>query len=392
VAASAAVARTQAGWSWRLSRSQLLLPLLVAALSQLDVWPSGHANLGHVVGPRPLLASVYVATSLALLWRRRAPLAVLAFITFVDLAYYLIYGAPEGLGSVLPTLIAWYAVGRYLPTRQLLPGAALVVLGIASHELTDPAFRLDGLDVVLWAVVAGGWPIGYAFARRAREVRELANSQEEAARMAVTEERARIARELHDVVGHGISVAVLQLVAALGLLENGATEPARARVLNAERSAREALAEMRRLLGLLDGDEVVAALSPQPGLKQLDKLIDDTRSAGATLNVALEGEPVALPAGLDLAAFRIVQEALTNVLKHASPPSADVTLVHRPDRLDIEVRDHGRNPTTAGRPDGTGRGVAGMRERARIYDGGLHAGPCEDGGYLVRAWLPVAPQ
>ena len=350
VAASAALARVRASRPWPLSRSQLLSPLLLAAWTQLDVWPSGRANLGHVVGPRPLLASLYLATSLALVWRRRAALTVLAFITFADIAYYLAYGAPEGLGSILPALVAWYAVGRYRPARQFLPGSALVALGITAHELTDPVFRFSGLDVVVWAVVAAGWPVGYAFAQRAREARELVNSREETARMAVTEERARIARELHDVVGHGISVAVLQMVAALGLLENGDTEPARVRVLNAERSAREALAEMRRLLGLLDSG-ADAVLTPRPGLNQLDKLIADTRSAGATLNVAFEGEPVALPAGLDLAAFRIVQEALTNVLKHASPPSADVTLAYRTDRLDIEVRDHGGTAMTDERSD-----------------------------------------
>jgi signal transduction histidine kinase len=364
-----------------------VLPLLVAASTQLDVWPSP-LNLGHVEGPRPILASLYAVTSLALVWRRRAALSVLAFVTLADVAYYLAYGAPEGLGSVIPALVAWYAVGRYGPARQFVPGTALVVVGIAAHELRDPAFRFGGLEVVLWAVVAAGWPVGYAFAQRAREARELVDSREEMARRAVSEERARIARELHDVVGHGISVAVLQMVAAVSLLENGATEPARVRLLNAERSAREALAVMRRLLGLMDSSPD-AALAPQPGLNQLDKLIEDTRSAGATLHVAFEGEPVALPAGLDLAAFRIVQEALTNVLKHASPPSADVRLVYRTDRLDIEVRDHGGPGSTDGISEGGGRGLAGMRERARIYDGGLHAGRCEDGGYLVQAWLPV---
>jgi signal transduction histidine kinase len=204
----------------------------------------------------------------------------------------------------------------------------------------------------------------------------------------VTEERTRIARELHDVVGHGISVAVLQLVAALGLLDNGDLDPARARVLNAERSAREALAEMRRLLGLLDG-EADPTLAPQPGLKQLDRLVADIRAAGATVNLSVRGGPVELPAGLDLAAFRILQEALTNVLKHAAPPCADVVVAYREDGVGLEVRDRGAEAVAAA---GDGRGLAGMRERARLYGGELHAGPCRGGGYAVRAWLPVEPR
>lgn len=389
VAATAAVARAPVGRSWTLSRSALLWPLLVAAWTQLDVWPSGRVNLGHVVGPRPVLAALYLATSLVLVWRRRAPLAVLAFITLADVGYYLGYGAPQGLGTVLPALVASYAVGRYLPARAGAPAAALILLGTAAHELTDPIFRFDGLEVVLWLVVAAGWPIGHAFGRRAREAHRLAESGHEAARVAVIEERARIARELHDVVGHGISVAVLQLVAALGLLDKGELGPARARVGNAERSAREALAEMRRLLGLLDTDtDSEGALAPQPGLKQLDRLVADTESAGAAINLRVKGDRSELPAGLDLAAFRILQEALTNVLKHASPPSADVTVTYAADSLDLEVRDHGGGPAPGAPAHEGGRGLAGMRERARLYDGEFESGPCPD-GYRVRARLPL---
>lgn len=385
VTASAADARARVVWGRPLGRSALVGPLLLAAWTQLDVWPSGAANLGHVVGPRPVLAALYVLTSLALVWRRRAPLAVLAFITAADVAYYLRYGAPEGLGSFIPALVAGYAVGRYLPARAAIPAAGLLSLGIGAHELADPLFSFNGLDVVLWAVIAAGWPVGYAFARRSREARALVESREETALLAVAEERNRIARELHDVVGHGISVVVLQLVAALGLLDNGATGAARRRVLNAERSAREALAEMRRLLGLLDSD---TALAPQPGLAQLDRLLDDTRSAGATVNLTVRGDPVELSAGLDLAAFRILQEALTNVLKHASPPAADVVVTYRADCLGIEVHNHGILSTSAP-ANGAGRGLAGMRERVRLYDGELYAGPGGEDDYVVRVWLPV---
>lgn len=375
-----------------LSRSELAWPLLLAALTQVDVWPPGRLNLGHVVGPRPVLALLYAATSLALVWRRRAPLAVLAFVVSADAAYYLAYGAPEGLGTVLPTLAALYAVGRYAPPASVYAAAPVAFLSVALHELTDPVFSLNGLDVILWAVVAAAWPVGYAFARRSREAQALARRAEEAtagrdaaARAAVSEERARIARELHDVVGHGISVAVLQLVAAAGMLDKGEVAPAQARLLNAEHSARDALAEMRRLLGLLDrGAE--ASLSPQPGLSQLDRIIGDTRAAGATINLCVQGAPADLTTGLDLAAFRILQESLTNVLKHAQPPRADVLIAYAPDQLTLQVRDHGTRPP---QPAPDGRGLAGMRERARLYGGTLHAGPRADGGYTVCARLPI---
>ena len=362
--------------------------MVVAAGTQVDVWPAGPANLGHVVGPQPVLAALYVVTSLALVWRRRAALTVLAFVTVADVAYYLVYGAPEGLGSALPTTVAWYCVGRYLSVRSVVPGALLVALGLFAHELRDPIFSLTGTEVVLWLVVGGSWAVGHAFRRRATEAQELADTREEAARRAVAEERNRIARELHDVVGHGISVAVLQLVGAVGLLDDGQSQVARERVLNAERSARDALAEMRRLLGMLD-DDSRPTLTPQPGLGQLQRLLDDTTSAGATLSVSIHGEPVSLPPGLDLAAFRILQEALTNVLKHATPPSADVAITYGTDSLALRVHDHADATAygTGGARDG--RGIAGMRERVRLYDGELLVGPAEGGGYLVSARFPV---
>jgi signal transduction histidine kinase len=335
-----------------------------------------------------VLATLYAATSLALMWRRRAPLTVLAFITGADLAYYLAYGAPEGLGSLLPALVAWYAVGRHLPVRSGVPGGMLVLLGLVGHELTDPIFGLNGLELLLWLVVAGAWVVGQAFQRRAREADQLVESREETARLAVAEERTRIARELHDVVGHGLSVAVLQLVAAAGFLDQAQPDAARDRIGTAERSAREALAEMRRLLDLLDED-TRASLTPQPGLEQVHRLLDDTRAAGATLDLAVRGERVVLPAGLDLAAYRVLQEALTNVLKHADPPAADVVITYGRDSLDLEVRDHGNGPSRRAAVAGGGRGLAGMRERVRLYDGDLQVGPAGDGGYVVHARFPV---
>ena len=367
-----------------LPRLGLVLPVTLAGLVQVDIW-GGQLALGHMVGPRPVIGLLYAVTSLSLIGCRRAPLAVLAFIVTADSAVYLVFGAPEGLGSFLPILIAFYAVGRYSEPGNVVFAAPLVFAGIAIHELTDPVFSFGGSDAVFYAVLATGWPLGYAFRRRALESEALVEAREQTARAAVTAERARIARELHDVVGHGLSVIVLQLVAALSLLDDAEQDPVRDRLLSVERSARDALAEMRRLLDLVD-DGASAGLAPQPGLAQLDRLVEDTRAAGAEIEVAVRGEPVDLPAGVDLAAFRIVQESLTNVLKHARPAKAVVSVDYSTEAVTVEVIDRGANPVAA---TTSGRGLAGMRERVALYGGDLELAARAEGGFLVRARLPL---
>jgi len=373
--------------------AEVVLPVLLAVWVQFDVWFSGPPlAYGNMVGPRPVVAVLYALTSLALIWRRRAPLAVLSVIAAADAAFYLVYGAPEGLGSFLPLLFAYYAVGRYAPTRSVMVAAPLTAAVMAVHEATDPEFALGGANAFFWLVLATGWPLGYAFKRHdveaealAGRARRLTAEREQLARMAVEEERGRIARELHDVVGHGLSVIVLQLVAAGTLIENGDTPGARARLATTERSARDALAEMRRLLDLIDDGEA-PSLAAQPGLGQVERLVSDTRAAGAELDLRITGAPLDLPAGIDLAAFRILQEALTNVLKHARPPRAHVRVAYEPDAVVVEVRDEGRDGH--GSSPG-GRGLPGMRERVALYDGRLELGPQPGGGYLVWARLPV---
>ncbi len=393
------------GYGWRVSddaaalparrfawpRRELLLPGLLAAVAQPDVWAGPPLGLGHVVGPRPVIAALYVATSLALVWRARAPLAVLALILSAETAEYLAFGAPEGLGAFLPPLVAFYAVGRYAPAASLAVAGPLVILGTSVHELKDPVFQLSGSEVFFWVVLAAAWPLGQAFQRRAAEAarldtraRRLVLQREQAAQAAIDAERARIARELHDIVGHGLSVVVLQLVAALGLAEKTGQQALYERLLGTERSARQTLAEMRRLLGLLDEGE---APEGPAGLGQLDRLLADTRAAGAEIEFAVSGEPVELPSGPDLALFRIVQEALTNVLKHAHPPNTRVHLRYGLASVTVEVTDQGRG--AAGGPSPSGRGLAGIRERVALYGGELDLGPQPHGGFLVRACLPL---
>ena len=365
-------------------RRALLLPVVLAGLVQVDIW-GGPLALGHMVGPRPVISLLYAVTSLSLIWCRRAPLAVLAFIVTADSAVYLVFGAPEGLGSFLPVLFAFSAVGRYSEPGNVVFAAPLTFVSIAIHELTDPVFSFGGSDAVFYAVLATGWPLGYAFRRRATERQELVEAQVQMARAAVTAERARIARELHDVVGHGLSVIVLQLVAALSLLGDAEQNPLGARLLSVERSARDALAEMRRLLDLVEGG-ASASLTPQPGLAQLDDLVEDTRAAGAEIELAVHGVPTDLPAGVDLAAFRILQESLTNVPKHASPPKASVSVDYRAEAVIVKVIDQGASPAKV---NAGGRGLAGMRERVALYGGDLDVGTRPEGGFLVSARIPL---
>lgn len=368
-----------------------LLPVVVALWMQVDVWGSAPFAFGHMVGPRAVVGLLYAGTSLALAWRRIAPLAVLTFVVTADSAEYLAFGAPEALGAVLPLFIAFYAVGRYAHAGTVALAAPLVLLGMAVHDLRDPTFELSGSNAFYWLVLSGGWPLGVAFRRLAAEsdalaahARELAEDGERMARAAAAAERARIARELHDVVGHGLSIIVLQLVAALETLEKGNAASVKERLLSTERSARDALAEMRRLLDLLDDGEDTS-LAPQPGLGDLDRLLADTRAAGAEIQLRMTGSSE-LPAGLGLAAFRILQESLTNVLKHARPPCAEVVVDVGPDAVELDVHDDGNRP---GDGNPAGRGLAGMRERAALYGGDLMVGPDPSGGYRVHARLPV---
>ncbi len=383
-----------AGTQYRHRMNELVLPLprraaslpsfdvalaaLVAGLSLMDVWaPLSFVTREH---HRPLLSVVFVGMSLALVWRRRVPLVVLAFVFTSGSLLYLAGGAPEALGTFLPPLAAIYAVGRYAEPRALVLAAPVALLGTAIHEVKDPNFTLSGPAIFFWVLLAAAWPVGHAFRRRALAVEQLQRVRQ----ADVAAERARIARELHDVVGHGISIVVLQLVAALGTLENGEHHATRERLVATERSARDTLAEMRRLLELLD--ENAASLAPQPGLSDLEGLISETRGVDVELDLEVTGDPVELPAGLELAAYRVVQEALTNVIKHARPCRAHVRVTYGGSLLTVQVHDTGLAAPTVG---GGGRGIAGMRERVALYGGVLEVGPHAGGGFRVSARFPV---
>jgi signal transduction histidine kinase len=367
------------------------LAIVLALLIQQDLWLL--PDLGHRVGPRGLVALCYAASSLALAWRRRAPVVVLGAVWTVSSVQALAFGAAESLGIFLPPLIALYSVGRHAPTRAGAVALPVSAVGTAIHEWRDPVFSFAaGPTYFFWAILGLAWPLGQALRRRALAIGtlseravELERARDEQTRAAIVAERARIARELHDVVGHGLTVVVLQLEAALGLLDGGDPAGVRDRLVGVQRSARLALAEMRRLVGLIDADEA-SLLAPQPGLADLDRLIADTRAAGVQLEAATCGTPTELSPGLDLAAFRVAQEALTNVARHAHPPIARLSVSYAPAELVVEVSDAG---TTRNGQHRAGRGITGMRERVALYGGELEVGPRRAGGFVVRARFPL---
>lgn len=269
----------------------------------------------------------------------------------------------------------------------LVVGGILVVIGNIPGDQTASQFTF----ITLRFVVA--WIAGYALRERseqaeAAEVRaaQAERDREVAARVAVAEERARIARELHDVVAHAVSVMVLQVGAVRHKLPDSEDRDALSRV---EGAGRTALAEMRRLLAAMrpDGDE--AALGPQPGLDGLDSLLAEVGQAGLPVALHLEGEPYPLPRGLDLSAYRIVQEGLTNALKHARASDADVIVRYRPEEVEIEVRDNGSGVVPG---DGLGHGLVGIRERVKIYGGEMSARSQPEGGFVLSTRLPVVEE
>ena len=237
------------------------------------------------------------------------------------------------------------------------------------------------------------WLAGFAVRERAVKAEAAAvratqaeRERDAAARIAVAEERARIARELHDVVAHAVSVMVLQVGAVRHKLP-GELDEDREALTGVEHAGRTALTQMRRLLAAMRDDGEEAELAPQPGLDGLESLADEVGRAGLPVRLHVEGERLPLPRGVDLSAYRIVQEGLTNALKHARASAADVTISYRPDELQLEVRDDGIGAATS---DGLGHGLVGIRERVKIYGGEMTAGTENGGGFVLRTRLPVA--
>ena len=261
---------------------------------------------------------------------------------------------------------------------------------IVVYNIPGPLPVGDYVFIPLRFVVA--WVAGYALRERAEQAEaaeeraaHAEREREAAARVAVAEERSRIARELHDIVAHAVSVMVLQVGAVRHKLSDAMAED-RDALRGVELAGRKALAEMRGLLAAMRPEGEEAELVPQPGLDGLDSLLDEIGRAGLPVELHVDGKPVPLPRGIDLSAYRIVQEGLTNALKHAHASDADVTVRYRPDELEIEVRDNGNGSATS---DGLGHGLIGVRERVKIYGGKMSAGTAIDGGFVLSTRLPL---
>ena len=341
--------------------------------------------LGDVPAATYLLLA---ASSIALLWRKRRPLIVLLATLIAGLAWDVI-GLADG--PSLAILISLYGVGRYIADNRtsLLAVAAALILVVGDDLIEGEPASAIGLSL---ALVFLGWYLG----RRIKGRREylalveeraeyLERAQAAEAQRAVDEERTRIARELHDLVAHRVSMITVQAGAAQTV---AASDPERAvRAMEAvEQAGREALDELRQVLGVLRPDGQSENLVPMHGLADIADLVADMQSAGMDVSLSNDGAPDRLPAGVDLASYRIVQEALTNVLKHAGPaPEAEVRLSANDQMLTIEVTDRGSGVSTL---PGSGHGVMGMRERAALLGGTFEAGPRPGGGFRIMVCLP----
>ena len=339
---------------------------------------------------RPLLAVVAVAMTAPLAWRRPRPLAVVA-VTMAALAVSTFaWETPDK--TVFPTIaivVAVYSVAVHCDVRGALVGLGIVVVPVfahqvgVQHELGDFVF-IAVMVACVWMAGRGVRGHGARAAQLAEHAVAVEREAEEKRLAAVAEERLRIARELHDVVAHSVSVMTVQAGAERRVLDED--DSTREVLVAIEQTGRQAMAEMRRMLGLLRAGNEDLALAPQPGMEHLDVLVDQVRAAGLPVDWRVEGNPVPLSPGIDLAAYRIVQEALTNALKHAGPTCATVTVQYGATDLQIEIADHGRGAIDAERG---GQGLIGMRERVGIYGGQIHAGNRAPHGYVVRARLPL---
>jgi signal transduction histidine kinase len=375
----------------------IAVALAVISVIQLTNVTSADQEL-YRRAPDMLAYLLILAQTIPLALRRITPVPVLAFVVagfFIDrgLDY------PSTLATV-GMAFAFHSLGSQLPRRRSLaiglPVVALLTAFTISGVAYNESVEWESVIVVLIATAGPLFLGGEVYGRRRylSELEEraalLERDREEQARRAVREERARIARELHDIVAHEMTVMTVQAAAARRMLERDTTEAADA--LSAiEEAGHDALTEMRRLLGLLRTEDQPAARAPQPGLGRLGGLVEQMEEAGLPVDVTVEGEPQPLPTGVDLNAYRIIQESLTNTLKHGGPGArATVRLVYGPGDLTVEIADDGRGAAQAlAKDEAAGHGLVGMRERMAMLDGELRAGPRMGGGYRVSARIPV---
>jgi signal transduction histidine kinase len=368
----------------------LIGALLVAAMLELILGRNSSAAPPTSLRYATPVVILLIATLFA---RRRFPFAAPASYWLIATAISFYDGELiPFMVSLFPVgLVAAFLLGNQRDARRAWAGLAIVLGGIITVVYNIPGHATAEL-VVIPVDFGISWAAGFALRDRAQKVEaaetratQAEREREAAARVAVAEERARIARELHDIVAHAVSVMVLQVGAVRHQLPDELGEQ-RGALTDVERAGRTALAEMRRLLAAMRREGEEAELLPQPGLDGIDSLLSEIGRAGLPVELHVDGEPVPLPRGIDLSAYRIVQEGLTNALKHAQASDADVTFRYGPDELEIEVRDNGQGSSTT---DGLGHGLVGVRERVKLYGGEMSAGSANGGGFVLSTRLPL---
>jgi signal transduction histidine kinase len=371
------------------TRTDTAVAFGLGVVAQIEIWTADAS-----ASERLLAAPLALVTCAALLLRRRVPVTVL----FVQLAAIAASSAAiplsgdDSLAFAGAVVIGIYSAGAYATGRSAIAGgvaAAIIPIGVIAG---DPEGATADAYPFFLLVFGSPWVAGRALRRRRlserrleRRAAEAERTREEEARRAVAEERARIARELHDVVAHAISVIVIQARGGRRALSDSIAE-SRASFDAIEKTGGDALNEMRRLLGMLRASDEELANAPQPSLAYLDDLLAKVRATGLPVELSVEGTPRELPPGVDVSAYRIVQEALTNALKHAGPSRARVVVRYTTDELGLEIVDDGAG---SGESQAGGHGMIGMRERVSVFGGELTAGPRPEGGYALHARLPL---
>jgi signal transduction histidine kinase len=354
----------------------------LAAFTLGDIFTSQH----YLTGSKWIYVPAALLMTVPLAWRRRAPLAVVAVVMGALIAQSLALGTiPSPDSELVAWLLAVYSVAAHSEQRVALLGGGIGLAGGLVWIGLDDFF----LPVVIFG---GAWLAGRLVRQRQRyaaaleERADMLEREREAnARVAAAEERVRIARELHDIVGHSVSVMVVQAGVERQLLDESHSST-REVLASIERTGKDALAEMRRLVGVLHRQGEAASLAPPPSIAHLDGLVRRMGDAGLSVRLRVEGKEAPLSPGVDLTAYRIVQEALTNTLKHAGAETADVLVRYADDALELEVVDDGESESAE---NGAGHGLDGMRERAALYGGNVQTGRLDGGGFLVRARLPL---
>jgi signal transduction histidine kinase len=378
---------------WRAHKIDLALAALFTAITQYEIWIGPVLILNEpVAGNRAVLSLVALAFTLPLAFTRALPTPSL----LVVMAMWAL-PPPPGLSLNLLALFVAMLLVVYLAAnstsgRTTVAAAAIVV---ASQVVSDVTKGNLSTDLGTWVFLALAWVLGKTVRvgqlrgdQLALKAAELERRRDAEVQVALVDERSRIARELHDVVAHSVSLMVLQAGAARQALD---WQPGRARqpLLAIEATGREAMGELRRMLTVLRDHSEIGELAPQPSLRQLDVLLGQMQAAGMPVRLTVEGFVDDLPKGVDLSAYRIIQEALTNSLKHSSHSAVDVRVRRIDDAIEVEVQDAG--PALNGDAPGVGHGLVGMRERTALYGGVFEAGPRNDGGFDVKATLPIDP-